>query len=220
MARWRLAAPHYLNTTDAVEWEYVEEDLHGKRSGGRPGAGGNTGQRRVRYPVPLMLDPRDPADHNYPADEAIIVANAPSRAFPHDIVFKGDPTPDMIPMDEDAERISAGFASKWVHPIESLKTTYDQSVIGDLEAMIKRAVSDTGMTPEDAKRKAAFENRSFDDAVPRSEFDRLKAELLEMKARLEAAETPDAPEEMPPNAEEAMAAVQAAAVGERGGLRR
>lgn len=191
MARWKLAAPHYLNTTDKIEWEYVEEDLHGSRTaGGRPGAGSGSGQRRVRYPVPLMLDPRDAADHNYPQLEAIIVANKPDRAFPHDIIFLGDPTPDMIPLDEDAEQISAGFAERWVHPIDSLSSTYDQSVIGDLEKMIKRAVAEVGMTPEESMRKAKAENKSFDDAIPRSEFDALKAEMALLRKQLAGEDEP------------------------------
>lgn len=221
MARWRLAAPHYLNTTDKIEWEYVEEDLHASRAasatgGRRPGAGGGGGQRRVRYPVPLVLDPRDPADWNYPNDECIIVAQVANRAYPHDIIFLGDPTPDMIPLNAEAEAISASFSDRWIHPIESLPAEgFGQSMIADLEKMIQRAVQTSGETPEQAMKRAAAENRSFNDAIPREEFDSIKREMAELRARLAAAEAPDEPDETPLPLEEVVAKAPVAA-GRRG----
>src|SRR6266705_1767114 len=108
MARWRLRTGHYLNVP-GTEWEYKETD----RTTGKTG-------RKV-FAVPMLLDPNDPADHNYPGE--IIVASAEDRAFPRDIIFLGDPTPDMEPIDDEAEAISEALASKWVHPIESLPDT-------------------------------------------------------------------------------------------------
>ena len=52
MARWRLTAKHYL-TVPGIEWEQKETN----RDTGR--------QMTKKYPVPLFLDPDDPADQNY-----------------------------------------------------------------------------------------------------------------------------------------------------------
>lgn len=109
MARWRLINAHYLNTVEGVEWEYKETD----RSTGKMG--------RKIFNVPLYMDPRDPADHNYPGE--IIVATKSDKAFPKDIVIIGEPTPDMEAIDEEAEAISASLQDKWTHPIDSLPTT-------------------------------------------------------------------------------------------------
>ena len=48
MARWKLMTPHYLNV-EGETWEYTEND----RQTGRP--------KRVQFPVPRLLDIRDPS---------------------------------------------------------------------------------------------------------------------------------------------------------------
>src|SRR6266404_1239640 len=111
MARWRLITGHYLNVLldgQSVEWEYKEVDR-------------NTGkQGRKVFPVPMLMDPNDPADHNNP--DGIIVCHE-GKGERRDTVFIGDPTPDMEPYDEEAEVISASLRQKWEHPIESLPST-------------------------------------------------------------------------------------------------
>lgn len=103
MARYRLREAHYLQVP-GTEWEQKETD----QASGR--------QVRKVYPVPLLLDPKNTADCNYPGE--VIVANKPSREHPRDIIFTGPPTPDMEPLDEEAE---AELAKRnWVHPIDSL----------------------------------------------------------------------------------------------------
>jgi hypothetical protein len=108
MARFRLTGKHYLHTVPGTEWEQKEVDA-------------TTGRQAIRrYPVPLHLDPDNPADHNYPGE--IIVSTKADRAHPRDIVFKGPPTPDMEPIDEEADKLIAPLRAKWEknHPIESL----------------------------------------------------------------------------------------------------
>lgn len=109
MARWKLLQPHYLNVP-GTEWEYTEND----RKTNKP--------KRFRFPTPLHLNPIDPADWNAgdKDDGYIAVANRQSNEFPNDIIFEGDPTPDMQPLDDEARELSAKFASKWKHPIEEL----------------------------------------------------------------------------------------------------
>lgn len=109
MARWRLRSAHYLNVVsrwgEKVEWEYSETSR-------------DTGRRaRKLFPVPLMLDTNNAADYNYPGE---IIVCKPGTGSPLDIEFLGDPTPDMEPLDEEAEAISASLRPRWEHPIDSL----------------------------------------------------------------------------------------------------
>jgi hypothetical protein len=113
MARWLLREPHYLNVPGTV-WEQQETD----RESGK--------QKRRAYPVPMHLNPNDPADWNYKptgtmhiiqggsafTEGAIIVCHK-GKGEARDIVFVGDPTPGMEPIDDEAKEISAGFASLW-----------------------------------------------------------------------------------------------------------
>src|SRR5581483_11681993 len=113
MPRWRLITKHYLNCTingERTEWEYEETNRDsGKRN-------------RKRFQVPCFLDPDNPGDQTPPNSGVIYVAHEGSER-PHDIVFFGDPTPDMEPMDDEAEAISKSLEAKWVHPIDSLPAT-------------------------------------------------------------------------------------------------
>ncbi len=111
MARWRLITGHYLNVLvdgEPIEWEYKEVD----RTTGK--------QARKIFPVPMLMDPNDPADCNYPGE---IVVCHEGKGQRQDIIFVGDPTPDMEPYDEEAEAISASLRQSWEHPIESLPST-------------------------------------------------------------------------------------------------
>jgi len=146
MARWRLAAAHYINTNDTV-WEYSEVD----RTTGRP--------KRTQFPVPRLLNPEDPGDWNYiyskdgfgkPDTGEIIVAQGAHE--PKDYVFEGDITPDMVPLDEEAKKISAASAHKWKYKAENLNGTYADEMMKDLSEAVDeiRAKSTTapaeGMT--------------------------------------------------------------------------
>lgn len=128
MARWRLQQPHYLNVP-GTEWEYKEVDK-------------NTGkQGRKVYTVPALLDPKEPSDHNYPGE--IIVAYEGRAASPKDIIFIGEPTPDMEPVDDEAEKISAALAPKWNHPIDSLSNEggYAGTLLANFEAQIAKLMA-------------------------------------------------------------------------------
>ena len=93
---------------------------------------------KVRFKVPRHLDPNEPADHTHlnwmnQGDGVIIVAHEGTTNDPNDVIFSGAPTPDMDPIDDEAKKISAGFASQWKHPIESLPGNYSQSLIDDFQ---------------------------------------------------------------------------------------
>ncbi len=169
MARWRLRTGHYLNTiiqeddkiVAGAQWEYKEQDR------------GTGKAARKMYNVPQLLDPNDPADCNYPGE--IIVANDFDRAFPKDIVFKGEPTPDMEPLDDAAEALSNSLRHKWEHPIETLPVNGGMS--SDEQAFMAKMMQSFASVQQAAPAPNA--------GVSVEEFEALKKQLAEMKALLE-----------------------------------
>lgn len=106
MARWRLTNKHYLNVP-GTEWEHRETSTTTGR------------QARTIYKVPMYIDPDDPSNHTPIGSGQVIVSYA-KGAHPFDLIFEGQPTPEMEPLDEEAEKISAEWKDRWDHPIESL----------------------------------------------------------------------------------------------------
>lgn len=141
MARWRLAAAHYLNTGD-TKWEYSEVD----RTTGRP--------KRTQFDVPRLLNPEDPGDWNHvyskdgfgkPDSGEIIVAQGAHE--PKDIVFIGDVTPDMVPLDDEARKISAASAHKWKYATDKLNGTYADEMMKDLTEQVNEIRSQSASAP-------------------------------------------------------------------------
>lgn len=135
MARWRLAVSHYL-LIDGTEWEYKELD----RVTGR--------ETRKRFQVPRLLDINDPLDwtekvvgRDGSAIEGFINVTNGSGGDSSDIVFHGDPTPDMIPLDDEARNISASFAGRWKHPIDGLEGSYADSLLQQFQSEIAKVQS-------------------------------------------------------------------------------
>lgn len=100
MARWQLTEPHYLRSPN-TRWEQTVTD----RNTGKP-------MRKV-FEVPLHLDPRVESDWNRKdgfMDGTITVCHA-GKGLPdgRDIEFLGDPTPGMLPLDDEAREISGRF---------------------------------------------------------------------------------------------------------------
>jgi hypothetical protein len=126
MARWKLASPHYINVP-GTEWEYQETD----RKTGRP--------IRKKFQVPTLLDPNDPTcwtnrwGNNDNAEGEIVVCHE-GKGLDSDTVFIGDPSPDMIPVDDEAKAISASFEKLWNHrPEEAQPNSFSQSMIDRFE---------------------------------------------------------------------------------------
>ena len=112
-ARWSLNSAHYLNVAQLpdgtkVEWEHKET----ARETGRT--------VRKLFPVPMLLDPRDPADFNHPG-EIIVAAEAADdqRNDPRDYIFDGRPTPEMEPLNEAAQALTDASRAKWDNPIDN-----------------------------------------------------------------------------------------------------
>ncbi len=157
MARWRLITGHYINIlTDGkpAEWEYKEVD----RTTGK--------QARKIFPVPVLLDPNDPADHNYPGE---IVVCWDGKGQRQDLIFTGDPTPDMEPMDEEAETISASLQERWAHPIDSLPSTMSD---GESAFMERLMLAMGGQKP------------AANTSVSVEQYNELKALVEDLKAQL------------------------------------
>lgn len=128
--RWQLAQPHYLKVP-GTEWEYKENS----RTKGKA--------KTMKLEVPLYIDPNDPGDWNhFPTgnkEEGVTVVTNSPNGVATDICFVGDPTPDMIPLNDAARAISAKFESRWKHPIESLPGQYSQSLIDNFEKQLADA---------------------------------------------------------------------------------
>ena len=171
MARWRLTDSHYLAVT-GTEWEYKETNRETNR------------QARKVYEVPLYLNPKDASDWNYPHDEAIIVSNKFNPAYPRDIVFRGTPTPDMEPLDDEAQAISDAERKHWIHPIEALNMTYSESRLSEFERGIAELLA-KGMP----KASGPMPALSLSGVSPEA-FEKMQAqisELMEANAKLQAA---------------------------------
>lgn len=162
--RWRLMTSHYLNVP-GTEWEHNESDR-------------TTGKAvRKLYKVPCLLDTNNPMDFNHPGE--IIVAHAVdgARNDRKDIIFIGDPTPDMEPLNDEAEAITDSFKSKWAHPIDTLPAN---GGMNDAEKVFME------------KMMAAFAGATQpNQATPaNTEVDELKARLVKLEAALAAQAKP------------------------------
>ena len=103
MARWRLTEPHYILTDPDTIWERLETDI-------------NTGRQvRKQYVVPAYFHHEIESDWTDKNERAVIVCDGhnPGKG---DIIFKGEPTPGMKALDDEAIAISAKFEKKWNIP--------------------------------------------------------------------------------------------------------
>lgn len=166
MARWKLMQPHYLNVlrlADGTEGEWVHEETN--RTTGR--------MARKTYKVPCLLDTNNPQDYNDP--EGIIVC-FPDKGERNDIAFVGNPTPDMEPLDDEAEEITASMRDKWDHPIDSLPANggMNDKEMAFMERMMK--MMGGGQAPANA-------------AVPNAEVEALKAQVAKLTEMISAKPT-------------------------------
>lgn len=161
MARFRLRGKHYINVVfPQAEWEHKELDEVTKR------------EKRKRYLVPTYLNPEEPGDCNYPGE--IIVSTKEERQYARDYVFSGPPTPDMEPLDEEAEALLKEASKAWAHPIESLSGTYGDTALQAFEAQIVALLAKKGS--EAAAPVAA-------SAVSKEDFEALQAQVVALMAQ-------------------------------------
>ena len=172
--RWRLLAPHYINVPTLpdgtrVEWEHKETN----RDSGRA--------VRKLYPVPMLLNPEDPGDCNYPG-EIIVSQHAEGAHFlRQDLLFEGPPTRDMEPLNAEAEAITEQHKARWVHPIETLPANggmNSQEIVFMQTMMTEFAKQVGGSMPQG------------NQSVPREDYDALKERLAKLEAIIIAQNNP------------------------------
>lgn len=131
MARWKLMVSHYLNV-DGEEWEYIEQDRTTKRP------------KRVKFKVPRLLDPNDPACWTQTwgskgDEDGEIIVCFPGKGESSDLVFYGEPTPDMSPVDSEAKEISASYEARWSFRPEDSAGQYSQSLVDKFQTQLAQA---------------------------------------------------------------------------------
>ncbi len=118
----------------------------------------------------MFLEPKDPADHNYPGE--IIVAHAVDGChnLRQDYVFTGPPTQEMEPLNEEAEAITESCRHGWIHPVDTMP-------------------ANGGMTTAESafmqKMMEVFEKIASPHAAPKVDSNEV-SDLKERLARLEA----------------------------------
>jgi hypothetical protein len=125
---------------------------------------------RHTYKVPVLLDTNNPQDFN---DADGIIVCFEGKGERNDITFVGNPTPDMEPLDDEAEEITAAAREKWDHPIDSLPANggMNDKEMAFMERMMKafgggQAVANT--------------------AVPNAEVEALKAQVAKLTEMVQA----------------------------------
>lgn len=176
MAVWKLSQPHYLNILDETgehtKYEHKEQLQGAKKA------------TRVMFNVPCLLDPRDASDHNFQG--MILVRHGESRMYPMAHEFRGPPTPDMDPMDEEAEKITEATRPTWSNPIENIG---DGGYAAGIEAMFARQLGElvnklgvpTGPipVPEGSVSKAEFDDLKAQNALMMEQLATLMAQQVE-----------------------------------------
>lgn len=138
MARWKLMINHYLNVP-GTEWEYKEVARTGPKTG-----------RQVKrtFAVPRLLDISDPQDwtnrwgHKDNEDGEVIVCHE-GKGEPSDVIFIGEPSPDMQPLDDEAKVISASLMKKWEAKPDMIPGEYSQSLVDRFQVQMDEAKTKT-----------------------------------------------------------------------------
>jgi hypothetical protein len=165
MARWRVNAKHYVMAEQYGEpTEWVREEVN--RDTGRA--------FRKTYKVPLFVDPEDPLCCNR---EGMCVLATAETAKPGDIVFlpPNIPTPDMEPLDDEAEALTAEWRPKWVNPIDGLPSTGEEFGMQILRAL-EAKISDVNRAPSSAPVSLS--------GAPSSDIEELKKLIAAQQAQI------------------------------------
>ena len=154
MARWRLVKEHYIHACpqdmldEGIQWEYKETD----RVSGR--------ERRKRFNVPMWCE------------TGAVVATKKS-AQPGDYIYEGSPTPEMEPLDAEAQAITDEWKPKWQAPMS--------------EAGLNEAFSNAAMLNMLVAKLAEVQTSQVPAAAPvvgvtREEFDSVRDQLAALMA--------------------------------------
>jgi hypothetical protein len=173
--RWRLQEPHYLNVP-GNEYDYKEINQTTRK------------QVTKRFAVPLLLDPKEPNDFNYP--DEIIVAHAGEHNLRADIIFEGPPTLAMEPLNAAAQKLSDEVAKKSKHPIDSLPGQgFSEGMLDVFSRQLEAIINKVGGIP---KGDPSIPNQ----AVPGDVVAQLQAQMNELMEKNAALERRIAQQEM------------------------
>jgi hypothetical protein len=151
MARWKLTEAHYLKVS-GTKWEYNSVD----RRTGRP--------KREVFEVPLQLDPKsiddltkygqpDPSFPSRDIEDYILVVTDKESVNQRDLVFIGNPTPGMLPLDDEAKELSAKCAGGLWKPTagtddDSQRAAFSNKVIDDLMGQMNTLKDEVNRAPQ------------------------------------------------------------------------
>lgn len=164
--RWRLTSAHYLNVPELpdgtkVEWEHKETTRESGRS------------IRKLYAVPILLNPNDAADCNYPGEIIVTQFTEGAHILSRDYIFIGEPTQEMEPLNEAAQTITDSLRNKWINPIDTLP------VNGGMNA------AESAFMARMMEAFAKSASPTIDNtAVPKADYDELKERLAKLEAML------------------------------------
>ena len=186
MARWRLTEPHYLYTDPDTIWERLETDTETGR------------QARRQYIVPAYFHHELQQDWTDKEEKGCFVCNG-NNPKKGDIIFKGNPTPGMKAIDDEAIAISAKYADKWNIP-DHIKWGDGQysSALADhfVEQQDKVNMKMGQLTEQNAQNMARFMEQM---GLQQSQMVKVMEILAEKsKGELNATERPSEPDPVRP----------------------
>jgi len=186
MARWRLTEPHYLYTDPDTIWERLETDTETGR------------QVRRQYIVPAYFHHELQQDWTDKEEKGCFVCNG-NNPKKGDIIFKGNPTPGMKAIDDEAIAISAKYADKWNIP-DHIKWGDGQysSALADhfVEQQDKVNMKMGQLTEQNAQNMARFMEQM---GLQQSQMVKVMEILAEKsKGELNATERPSEPDPVRP----------------------
>jgi hypothetical protein len=161
--QWRLKSPHYLNVP-GTHWEQNETS----RETGKA--------NRVIHTVGLLLNPADPADCDRNGEIIVYTAIDGIRGPRYGHAFIGEPTPEMEPLNNEAEVISASLMKKWEHPFDTFQTSSEGEFSTRLLAGIEKALNQAS-----ANNLAETPGATV---VPKVEYDALKNQMAALQKQM------------------------------------
>lgn len=202
MARWRLIEPHYLYVDPPVLWVYNETD----RITGRP--------VRREFEVPQYFHPEAESDwteydiigRGEKINGYVVVTDGKGDFSKKDVKFKGEPTPGMYCLDDEARAISSRYAHKWATPDRIWDMNSDTSYASRLTDNLVENQNKVNMhMAELAERRDAGFDKFMDAMTRMMQQNQMILEALALKAAgeprfeenlppLEAADPPTADE--------------------------
>jgi len=164
--QWRLRTAHYLNVPNT---EYIHTEV--SRDTGR--------QNRKSFQVPRLIDPTDPNDCNRDGDCIVYNLVEGATKMPRfAIQFIGDPTPEMEPLNDEAQALSDNFKEKWAKRFTSFELAGEvgEEYFQNLTRAIEKAIDKGGGRVTEPNQPV----------VSLEQFNALQTQLTKLQAQITA----------------------------------